>query len=148
MIASCETYSCVISTLEGIYVKPKSVIFARHKLTTGTQQPSKLIDQYVQALKLLAKDCNFKAITAQNNESDLIQGSFIVGLRSAQIRQRLLGNLTLPLDEAQNKARALESAVIQAESFNAPSIANAPSHAAATNNNSHNNKVQQHIRSN
>ncbi|XP_026332221.1 uncharacterized protein LOC113239427 [Hyposmocoma kahamanoa] len=113
MIASCKTYLCAISTLESIYVKPKSIIFARHKLTTRTQQLDESIDQYVQDLKLLAKDCDFKAVTAQENESDSIRGAFIAGLRSPQIRQRLLENLTLTLDEARNKARALEFAEIQ-----------------------------------
>ena len=110
-----------ILILENIFVKPKSEIFARYKLATRKQQPGENIDQYIQNLKLLSKDCHFKAVTADLNEKEFIRDAFIAGISSATIRQRLLENLTLSLDDAHRQARALESAQIQSESFTQPS---------------------------
>lgn len=116
-IINCSTYTSAIFTLEKIYVKPISEIYARHKLTTRIQQAGESIDQFIQALKLLAKECNFKSVSAEENENDSIRGAFIAGMSSSHIRQRLLENATLTLDEAYVQARAIETAQVQSESF-------------------------------
>ena len=91
-IAECTTYDEAKGILESLYVKPKNEIFARHVLATRTQQPGESLDQFLQALKLLAKDCNFKAVTAVQACDDYVRDAFINGLSSAAIRQRLLEN--------------------------------------------------------
>lgn len=109
-IAQDKNYETAISTLQNLFVKPKSEIFARHNLATRKQHSNETVDQYIQSLKLLSKECSFKAVNAEQYENDFIRDSFIAGLTSTIIRQRLLENMSLTLDEAHNQARALESA--------------------------------------
>ena len=100
-----------------IYIKPQNEIFARHVLSTREQHPSESIEDFLQNLLLLAKDCNFKAVTAEKNRNDFVRDSFIRGLKSHQIRQRLLENETLDIDAAFNLARSLDSAMKNATFF-------------------------------
>lgn len=134
-IANANSYESAILALEALFVKPKSEIFARHKLASRKQQPEETIDQYLESLKLLSKECSFKAVTGDEYERDFIRDSFIAGLASPVIRQRLLEHMTLTLDEAHTKARSLESAQIQAQSFDphqfAAALQPAPVTAAA-----------------
>lgn len=116
-ISNCETYNDAIKTLESVYIKPINEIFARHKLSTRCQLPEESIDQYLQALKLLGKDCQFKAVTADKNRDDYIRDSFISGLQSTDIRQRLLEKCNLTLENAYEQARSLELAYHQSLSF-------------------------------
>lgn len=116
-ISCCSSYSEAIKILDSIFIKPKNEIFARHCLTSRKQQPGETVDQYLQALKHLSKDCNFKTVSAEENQNDYIRDSFISGLSSSQIRQRLLENTTLKLDEAKNQALSLESAQKHSEAY-------------------------------
>ena len=61
-ITNCPNYEN-IDTLR-IYVKPKNEMFTRYVLATYCQEPGESLDQYLQVLKLLAKDCEFKALLA------------------------------------------------------------------------------------
>ena len=117
-VVSCFSYSEAIKILDSIFVKPNNEIFDRHCLTIRKQQPQETIDQYVLALKKLSKDCNFKAVSAEDNRNDYIRDSFINGINSSQIRQRLLENNTLKLDEAINQALSLEAAQKHSEAYN------------------------------
>ena len=58
-ISEQDDYPSAIDALEELYVKPKSDVFSRHLLQTRKQETGESLDQYLQALKILAKDCNF-----------------------------------------------------------------------------------------
>uniref|UniRef100_A0A6P7FWU1 Uncharacterized protein LOC114334978 n=1 Tax=Diabrotica virgifera virgifera TaxID=50390 RepID=A0A6P7FWU1_DIAVI len=116
-IGECTTYTDATATLEKLYIKQKSEIFARHTLSTRKQQVDESIDQYLLILKHLSKDCNFQAVSADRNKDDYIRDSFIRGLSASNIRQRLLESATLTLDQAYNSARALEMAQQQSDSY-------------------------------
>ena len=75
------------------------------------------MDLYLQALRLLSKDCNFTNVTAEQYKNDYIRDAFISGLSCSRIRERLLENTTLSLDAAIDQARALESAEQHAASY-------------------------------
>ncbi|XP_064082968.1 uncharacterized protein LOC135198980 [Macrobrachium nipponense] len=61
-ISECETYEKAEEvSLTSLHVKPKNEIFARHLLATRRQNSGESLDQFLQALKLLAKDCQFKS---------------------------------------------------------------------------------------
>ena len=120
-IAECETYDDAVSVLESLYVKPKNEIFARHLLATRKQEAGESLDQYLQSLQQLSRDCNFKAVSAEQARDELIRDAFINGLSSVHIRQRLLENKTLDLRTAVDQARALESAQRHSESYHHPS---------------------------
>ena len=116
-IADCTTYESAEDTLQKLYVKPKNEVFARHLLAARRQEPGETLDQYLQNLKLLGKDCNFRAVSAEQNCNDFIRDAFINGLQSPHIRQRLLEEPKLELSSAYEKARALEAAKKQSEAY-------------------------------
>lgn len=116
-ISEAKTYNDAIKSLENIYIKPTNEVFIRHLLATRKQQVSESIDQYIQALRLLSKDCNFKSVTAEQNKNDFIRESFISGLIQPTIRQRLLESNTLELDDAVSISRALEQSQKQSDVY-------------------------------
>lgn len=109
-IADCETYESAMSILESLYVRPTNEIFARYRLFTCKQDSGQNLDQFLQKLKSLAKDCNFRSVTAEQNRNDAIRDAFINGIESNHIRQRLLEHTTLDLAKAFDTARSLEMA--------------------------------------
>lgn len=127
-IADCEEYEAAISTLEKMYVKPKNEVFARHLLSTRKQQTSESLDEFLQALKQLSGDCNFQAVTAEKYKEEAVRDAFISGLRSNVIRQRLLENKTLQLQDAFDQALALDVAQKSSDSYASVT----PSFSAAT----------------
>ena len=116
-ISECETYGAALTVLKELYEKPTSEVFSRHKLLTCIQKNGESLDQYMNNLKQLSKDCNFQAVTANKNKSDYIRDAFISGISSNFIRQRLLENKTVNLDVAYDQARSLELAQTQADSY-------------------------------
>ena len=110
-VFECITdYDSAVKTLESLYIIPKNEIFARHLSATQRQQASQSLDEFLNVLKLLSQDCNFKAVSAENYLKEMIRDTFINGLLSQHIRQRLLENTTLDLDSAYRQPRSLESA--------------------------------------
>ncbi|XP_050505365.1 uncharacterized protein LOC126883744 [Diabrotica virgifera virgifera] len=91
----------------------------KHILATRKQQINESIDQYAQQLKLLAKNCNFKAVSSEENKNDYIRDAFINGLVQSNIRQRLLEFSSLSLDEALSKSRSLEDSQKQSDTYHA-----------------------------
>ncbi|KAL7633690.1 UNVERIFIED_CONTAM: hypothetical protein RMT77_015644 [Armadillidium vulgare] len=119
-ISSCETYEEATEVLTQLYVKPKNEIFARHQLATRRQQSGENLDEFLQVLKQLSIDCNFRAVSAEKNRDDAIRDAFITGLNSTYIRQRLLENKTLELQSAFEQARALDIAQQNSSSYSTP----------------------------
>ena len=72
-------------------------------LGTRRQQPGESLDEYLNALKLLAKDCTFKDVTAIVYQQEMIRDAFINGLQIQHIHRRLLENATLTLDDQINE---------------------------------------------
>ena len=116
----CADYESAIATLHDIYVKPTNEIYARHQLATRRQQVGESLDEYLQALKILSKECKFKPVTATEYCEEYIRDAFISGIHSNQICQRLLENKTLDLKTMFDQARALDSAMRSSESYSAP----------------------------
>lgn len=131
-VEECATYESAIETLQNIYVKPTNEIYARHMLATRRQQAGESLDEYLQALKTLSKECNFQSVTATKYCEEYIRDAFISGLHSNQIRQRLLENNTLDLKTMFDQARALDSAMRSSESYSAPQPVTAAAPEVAT----------------
>ena len=91
-IEECSTYNGAIDVLNKLYVKTPNEIFARHLLSTRKQTVGESLDEFLQELRRLSKDCAFKAVSADKYREEMIRDSFINGLSSALIRQRLLEN--------------------------------------------------------
>ncbi len=124
-IEECSGYESAMESLQNIYVKPTNEIYARHVLATRRQQPGETLDEYLQALKVLSKECNFQSVTAAKYCEEYVRDAFITGLQLNQIRQRLLENKTLDLKTMFDQARALDSAMRSSESYSIPQPFNA-----------------------
>ena len=116
-IEECTEYGTAIEMLQVLFVKPRNEIFAPYLLATRRQAPAETLDEYLQALKTLSKDCNFKNVTAAQYCEESTRDAFIAGLLSDVIRQRLLENKTLDLKTMFDQARSLESAMKSSESY-------------------------------
>ena len=116
-VEDCESYDVALQTLKDLYIKPKNKIFARHVLATRKQQAGETIEEFLQNLKLLSKDCTLEAVSAEQYREDLIQDSFINGLSSSVIRQRLLEIDELSLQLTCELATALHQAQQQSSAY-------------------------------
>ena len=116
-IMDCESFESAVITLQNLFVRPVNEVFARHLLATSKQEPGQKLTQFFQKLKSLAKDCDFKSVSAEQNENDAIRDAFISGMTSANIRQRLLENRSLSMQSALDQATSLEMALEQSNSF-------------------------------
>lgn len=116
-IADANTYDNAIATLESVFVKPKNEIFSRHNLFSRKQKQDETIKVYVNSLNVIAQDCNFRNVTAREYRQEYIRDAFINGLSSSNIRQRLLEQPNLTLEQSVNMATTLESAQKNAEEF-------------------------------
>ena len=86
------------------------MIVVRHVLSTRKQKPGETLDKFLDELKTLAKDCDFKAVSSEKYNSERIRDVFTNGLMSNAIRQRLLESKTLDLQTAFDIARSLDIA--------------------------------------
>lgn len=116
-IADCDSFEGAIKCLENLYVKPKNEVYARHLLATRRQREEESIDEFLQELQALSRDCNFNVVDAAQNRDSYIRDAFINGLLSNSIRQRLLENTNLNLSTSVDQARALDVAHKTSESY-------------------------------
>ena len=79
-IEDCTTYESAIAILQHLYVKTPNEIFARHLLSTRRQQSGETLDEFLRELRKLSKDCNLRAVTAEQYREELIRDAFINGL--------------------------------------------------------------------
>ena len=117
LIQEETTYERAIGTLQKLFVKPRNEIYARHLLATARQNISESIDEFVLRIDKLSQNCSFTAVTALEYKDAMKTDSFISGISSSIIRQRLLENRTLTFVEAYKKARAFDLARISSESY-------------------------------
>ena len=103
--------------LHAAYARTPNEIFARHALSIRKQQPEESLDEYLQALKSMSKDCNFRQVTSVEYCNEAVRDTFIRGLLNGDIRQRLLENETLNLQTAFAQAKALDTAQRNAECY-------------------------------
>jgi hypothetical protein len=116
-IADSASYNSAVNTLKALYVKQKNEVYNRHVLASRRQREGETLDQYIQELTKLSKECTFVDVTAIQYCSEYIRDAFINGIQSKEIRQRLLENATLTKDEAFRQARSLEMAQKQSTQY-------------------------------
>ncbi|XP_065671655.1 uncharacterized protein LOC136089531 [Hydra vulgaris] len=116
-IEECDSYESIIETLENLYIKTPNEIFARHQLLIRHQTSGESLEDFLQELRKLSKNCNYKDVSAQQYREEQIRDAFISGITSNYIRQRLLENSTLNLQSAFNQARSLDIAQRNSESY-------------------------------
>lgn len=116
-ISDCKTFDEAVSQLETLFIKPRNEVFCRHLLSIARQEPTESVDQYLQRLKHLARDCDYKAVSAEVHRDEGIRDVFIRGLRSPPIRQRILESRNIDLVSIASQARSLELAQEQSTSY-------------------------------
>ena len=117
LVEESETYDDIVRVLRNIYVKRRNNVFARHLLVSRRQRINESVADYLQTLRELAKDCTFTNVTAVEFRDQMIRDSFINGLSSPLIRQRLLENEDLSLERAFELAETLNQAELQSNSL-------------------------------
>ena len=85
-ISTAATYDAAITILEDIYKKPKNEVYVRHCLSSRKQQDGESVDQYMHALDVLSKKCEFGEVTAAVYRDEYVRDSFIRGLQSSEVR--------------------------------------------------------------
>ena len=128
-IEECVTYESAIRVLENQYVKTPNEIFARHLLATARQTSGQSLNDFVQKLQGLGKDCSFRPVTAQVYREEMVRDAFIKGTILSSIRQRLLENRELTLRDAVTQANTLELAQQNSLAYDVPD--NLTRHVAA-----------------
>ena len=113
-ISNTKSFADAIEALEELYIKPKNETFNRHCLLTRQQHDGESIDEYKHVLESLANECEFKDITAPQYRDAYVRDAFICGIKSPDIRQRLLEE-DLTLEKSFEKARSYELAVRNSE---------------------------------
>ena len=103
-----------------MFIKKKNSIFARYLLATRRQETEESLELYLQNLKILNHDCDFTALTASQARDITIRDAFISGVRSNQIRQRMLENKDLDLATAYELALMLDMAQKQSDLYSQP----------------------------
>jgi len=116
-VEDAQSYDEVIKILEKTYRKQKNPVFGRHLLATRGQRPDESLAELLQALNVLAKDCVFKDVTAAQSKQEFIRDTFINGLSSSSIRQRLLEHADLDLRKAIDLADSLDMAQKQSAMY-------------------------------
>ncbi|XP_014366187.2 uncharacterized protein LOC106717015 [Papilio machaon] len=116
-LRNIKDYTKAIRTLDEIYLKPKNEIHARFILTSTKQKPEETVGDFLRNLQQLSFNCNFKSVTAEEYRNDYVRDAFIAGIHSQKIRQRLLENLEISLEEAYNQATSLEMAEKNSNDF-------------------------------
>ena len=109
-VSECDAYDDAVVRLENTYVKPVNEIFARHRLNTCKQNPDESLEDFLERLKSLSNNCNFTDCTAAQIRETAIRDAFISGMQSGFIRQRILEDNVLALNDVFDKARRLNEA--------------------------------------
>jgi len=89
-ISECTTYADAIGKLDEAYIKRVNEVYARYQLSTCRQSIVESLEEYLQKLKVLSTDCNFRDGTAAQQQEAAIRDAFIADMHSSCIRQRLL----------------------------------------------------------
>jgi len=110
-----------MTCLDNAFLKPVNEVFARHRLNICQQKVGESLEEFLQRLKTLSAECNFRAVTAAQNQEAAIRDAFIAGLSSGYIRQRLLENAALELQAVFDKARSLDDAQRNVEIYSSRS---------------------------
>ena len=84
-IRDCETYGDAMTCLDNSFLKPVNEVFARHRLNICQKKVGESLEEFLQRLKMLSAECNFRAVTAAQNQEAAIRDAFIAGLSSGYI---------------------------------------------------------------
>ena len=94
----------VLAAMEKYCLGETNVIYERFVFNQRAQQEGETFDQFLTALKELAKTCNFAAM-----HDELVRDRIVVGVKDYSVRKLLLQKKNLTLQECADMCRASES---------------------------------------
>ena len=108
-IEECNDFESAMDKLDKLYVRVPNELHSRNVLLNRKQHVDESLEDYLQDLKKLSKDCNLKVLSsAEQYRQELVRDAFINGVDSPLIRQRLLESNVLDLDSIYNQAHVLD----------------------------------------
>lgn len=99
-----EKFDIVIKNFDDYFAPKKNTVIARYKFFNCVQVQNESIESFVTNLKVLAKDCDF-----DTQEENLIRDLLIIGIKDVTIKEKLLIDSELSLEQAITYCRAKES---------------------------------------
>ncbi|GBN10184.1 hypothetical protein AVEN_200649-1 [Araneus ventricosus] len=99
-----ERFDIVIKSFDDYFSPKKNTVIARYKFFNCVQRENESVDSFVTNLKVLAKDCDF-----ETQEENLIRDLLIIDIKDITIKEKLLIESDLHLDQAVQYCRAKES---------------------------------------
>lgn len=99
-----DDVNVLLKKFDSLFGTKSNVTLMRYKFFTRNQEDGESIQQYVTALRLLSKKCEFSTL-----EEDLIKDRIVCGIRQATVRDRLLRCEELNLDKAMKICQAVEA---------------------------------------
>ena len=130
-ISEYQTFDSALARLNGAFVKPVNEVFARYRLNTCRQNVGESLEDFLERLKNLSSNCNFTDLASAQIKETAIRDAFISGLQSGYIRQRILEDDILQLNDVFDKARRLEEARKNAGCYDAVQSHGTPENVAA-----------------
>ncbi|XP_072327559.1 uncharacterized protein [Scyliorhinus torazame] len=109
VIEKATTYETAVKILQKRFVKPINEIHGRHLLSTCRQRPGETLDEYLERLTALARNCDHKEVAAEVHMNLHICDAFVSGIRSTYIRQWLLEDGAKDLQGTEVYLRGLAS---------------------------------------
>ena len=76
--------------MEKVYSKKDNRIYARWKLSQEKQREDESMDNFINRLMIIAKDCSFGDVPAVEYKKVSVLQSFIAGLEDPYLEQRIL----------------------------------------------------------
>ena len=71
-VEDCVDFDSFVKTLQNMYIKTPNKIFAGQLLANRRQQSDESVDEFLQHLRKLSKDCNLKDVTADQYREGLV----------------------------------------------------------------------------
>ncbi|XP_054721344.1 uncharacterized protein LOC129231122 [Uloborus diversus] len=106
--ADSEKYDAVLNSFDNYFAPKKNTVIARYKFFNCVQGENESVDSFVTNLKVLAKDCDF-----ETQEENLIRDLLIIGINDVAVKEKLLIESDLNLEQAVKYCRAKESSTKQ-----------------------------------
>ena len=102
----------IIEGLKKHFEPQKNVIYERYLFNSSVQEQGEGIDSYVTKLRRLASTCEYEAL-----EDQLIRDRIVIGIRSKEVRGRLLRDTNLTLKKAVDVCHSDEATTQQLQSI-------------------------------